>query len=112
MAYIINYLSIKNLQSGGSWCEQCGTGVGEDLNALGNSEEYEGGGSYSGGEGNGCVNSCCDAAVTVTVGDRSIQDGGMFSGVSDGFERLQQHSEIEIHNIVLSKMEIYKSIIT
>lgn len=67
--------------------------MGEDLNALGKSEEYEGGGSYSGGEGGrGCVNSCWDAAVTVTVGDRSMQDGGMLIGVSDGFERLQQHS--------------------
>ena len=67
--------------------------MGEDLKALGNSEEYEGGGSYSGGEGGrGCVKSCCEAAVTVTVGERSMQDGGMLTGVSDGLERLQQHS--------------------
>lgn len=75
----------------GSWWEQCGIGDGEDLYALGNKEEYVGGGSYSGGEG-GCVsNSCWEAAVTVTVGDMSIQEAGMI-GVSDGFERLQQHS--------------------
>lgn len=68
--------------------------MGDDLKALGNSEEYDGGGSYSGGDGgSGCVNSCWEAAVTVTVGERSMQDGGMFIGVSDGFDRLQQHSE-------------------
>lgn len=63
------------------------------MNALGKREEYEGGGSYAGGEGSGCANSCCEAAVTVTVGERSTHEGGMFSGTSDGFEVLQQHSQ-------------------
>lgn len=35
---------------------------------------------------------CWDAAVTETVGDMSMQDAGMLTGVSDGLEDLQQHS--------------------
>lgn len=66
------------------------------MKALGNKEEYEGGASYSGGLGGRDSKSCCDAAVTVTVGDMSMQEGGiLFNGVSDGLERLQQHSGIE-----------------
>lgn len=76
--------------------------MGEDLKARGNSDEYEGGGSYSGGvEGREEVNICWEAAVTVTVGDRSMHDGGMLSGVSEGLERLQQHSGIR-NNLILA----------
>lgn len=68
------------------------------MKARGKSDEYVGGDSYSGGEaGREDENSCCDAAVTVTVGDRSIHEAGMLIGVSDGLERLQQHSERRNH---------------
>lgn len=82
------------IQSGGSWWEQWGMGVGEDLKALGKREEQDGGGSYSGGEGGKEEEkSSRERGVTVTVGERSMQEAGMLTGVSDGLDRLQQHSE-------------------
>lgn len=54
------------------------------------------------------MNSCCEAAVTVTVGDRSMQDGGMLSGVSDGFDRLQQHSEIDTRALLERRKQVAK----
>lgn len=41
------------------------------------------------------MKSCWEAAVTVTVGERSMHCGGMLIGVSDGLDLLQQHSEKE-----------------
>lgn len=41
------------------------------------------------------MKSCCEAVVTDTVGDMSMHDWGMLSGVSDGLDRWQQHSAKE-----------------
>lgn len=41
--------------------------------------------------------------MTLTVGERSMHEAGMLIGVSDGLDRLQQHSGI--HNLQLAIFE-------